>query len=290
MTRKLTRQEWFHRDGFPVAVERREPQGPFEPHSHEFSEVVLVTSGSGRHVTGQEDWPLVAGDVLVLSGRRAHTYTDLQNLCLINVLFQPDRLPFALSDLTALPGYHVLFTLEPAWRAKKGFRSRLRLDPAALAVALGHVERLEKELRDRSPGFAFHASAELMLLFGHLARCHERSPHPDSRSLLRIARAMSHLEQNFTRNVTVEDLAAIARLSRRSFLRAFESATGSPPIAYLIRLRVHHAASLLRHGNESVTEIAFRCGFSDSNYLARQFKTAFGVTPTGYRKRHGLAR
>ncbi len=286
MTLTLKRKEWFHADGFPVAVERREPQGPFEPHTHEFSELVLVTSGSGRHVTGTEEWPLAKGDAFVLSGRRAHEYKDLNDLCLINVLFQPDRLPFPLLDLPSLPGYHVLFTLEPAWRARKGFKSRLRLDPADLAWAMGQVERLEEELLTRAPGYAFHATAALMSLFGFLSRCQERSPHTDSKALHRIALAMTHLERNFTQPVTVDDLAAIASLSRRSFLRAFEAATGSSPIAYLIRLRVHHAAALLRHSGETVTEIAFRCGFSDSNYLARQFRAAFGQTPLEYRKRH----
>jgi transcriptional regulator GlxA family with amidase domain len=129
-----------------------------------------------------------------------------------------------------------------------------------------------------------------MSLCGFLSRCQERSPHTDSRALHRIALAMTHLERNFAQPVTVDGLAAIARLSRRSFLRAFEAATGSAPIAYLIRLRVHHAAALLRHGDETVTEIAFRCGFGDSNYLARQFKAAFGLTPLEYRRRHGKGR
>jgi hypothetical protein len=43
MSRILKSADWFHADGFPIAVERREPQEPFLPHRHEFSEIVIVT-------------------------------------------------------------------------------------------------------------------------------------------------------------------------------------------------------------------------------------------------------
>ena len=71
MTRKLTRQEWFHSDGFPVAVERREPQGPFEPHSHEFSELVLVTE-SEEAAELQKIQPQIEreGEASVVKGRQ----------------------------------------------------------------------------------------------------------------------------------------------------------------------------------------------------------------------------
>ena len=67
MVRRLKTEDWFHADGFPVAVERRDPQEPFGLHAHEFSELVVITEGSGLHVTGKESWPLSAGDVQVMS-------------------------------------------------------------------------------------------------------------------------------------------------------------------------------------------------------------------------------
>ena len=44
---KLKKEHWFHPDGFPLAIERRDPQEPFGLHSHEFSELVIITRGSG---------------------------------------------------------------------------------------------------------------------------------------------------------------------------------------------------------------------------------------------------
>src|SRR4051794_8728002 len=121
MFRTLRARDWFHADGFPLAVERRDPQEPFGPHAHEFSELVVITHGHGFHVVRGDRWPLSAGDVFVINGREAHDYQDMDALSLINVLFQPNRLKVKLADLATLPGYHALFTLEPRWRTRHQF-------------------------------------------------------------------------------------------------------------------------------------------------------------------------
>ena len=99
MPRTLRAKDWFHPDGFPLAVERREPQEPFGLHGHDFSEVVVVTGGRGTHRIGREAWPLSAGDVFVVKGQEAHEYANLDELNLINVLYRPERLKWDLVDL-----------------------------------------------------------------------------------------------------------------------------------------------------------------------------------------------
>ncbi len=285
MLRKLRTSDWFHPDGFPLAVERRDPQEPFGPHTHEFSELVIVTGGHALHVTGRESWPIGTGDVFVIGGPRAHEYRDMQKLRLINILFRPENLRLELWDLPTLPGYHALFTIEPAMRQQRKFNSRLRLDPKELGVVTGHVEALEHELRTRTPGFAFAANATFMQIVAFLSRCYSRSRSPDARAVLRIASAISHLEAHFDEPLDLDALAKLAHMSKRSFLRAFQSAVGSAPIAHLITLRLSRAATLLRRFDEDITSAAFKTGFNDSNYFARQFRKAFGLSPRDYRKR-----
>ncbi|HLP75291.1 MAG TPA: helix-turn-helix domain-containing protein, partial [Candidatus Paceibacterota bacterium] len=282
-------KDWFS-DAFPLSVERRDPQPEFPPHKHEFSEVVIVTNGSALHVTGRESWPLSAGDVFVIGGTRVHEYRELKNLGLINILFDQDKLRMQLGDLPSVPGYHALFTLEPAWRKKNQFNSRLRLAPGELAAVLGFVDQLEGELKARTPGFGFQAMALFMQIVCYLSRCYSRCKSPDSRALLRSAEAIAHLESHFAEPLNLDRLAKIAHMSKRSFIRAFQAATGNSPIAYLIELRVRHASRLLRQTDDTVTEIAFQVGFNDSNYFARQFRSVTGLTPREYRlqqHRHG---
>lgn len=293
MIRTLKKGDWFHADGFPIAVERRNPQQPFGLHTHEFSELVIVTGGHGLHVTGSgsnhtDSWQLSVGDVFVISGSRPHDYRDLKDLQLINVLFDQQELSFDLLDLPSLAGYHALFLLEPAWRKRHDFKSRLRLSPTHLQHAVGMLDELDSELSSRNTGFGFMAMASFMKLVGFLSRCYDGSTNADSRALLRIATAITHLESQFDKTLVLDDLVEMSQMSKRSFLRAFGAATGCTPIAYVIQLRLARGAKLLRQSNESVTQIAYGVGFQDSNYFARQFRKHFGVSPRTYRQQNGV--
>ena len=284
----LKRKDWFHPDGFPISVERRDPQEPFGLHSHEFAEIVIITAGRGKHVTGKESYPLSAGDAFVVGGARQHDYHSLERLCLVNILFQPDKLNMRTYDLRTLPGYHALFTLEPAWRQRHQFNGRLRLTTQELSLVMGLVDTLDEELRTRSAGFKFMATASFMQIVGYLSRCFALAKHPDSRALLRIGEAIGHLEENFKEPVDLDRLAKITHMSKRNFMRSFHAAMGNSPISYLIQLRLNRAASLLRQSQLNITEIAFEVGFSDSNYFTRQFRGLHGVTPSEYRRQHAL--
>lgn len=287
MKRVLKIDEWFHPDGFPISIERREPQEDFEPHAHEFAELVIVLGGKGLHVTGNDSWELAVGDVFVIAGPREHEYRNLRDLRLVNILYQPKQLKMRLLDLPSVAGYHALFTLEPSRRQRQPDRGRLRLNGKELAQITELVDRLEGELRTREPGFGFMATAAFMQIIGLLSRCYGRSPSPDGKALLRIGEALSHLERNIQHEVNLDELASIAHMSRRSFLRVFQSATGTSPLAWLIEQRIHRASGLLRHTDKQITEIAFEVGFNDSNYFTRQFRKSTGLSPRNYRLRQG---
>jgi len=284
--RILKKSDWFHADGFPIAVERRDPQEPFGLHAHEFSEIVIVTGGTGLHVTGEDSWQLSTGDTFVIGGSRPHDYVNMEHLQLINILFDQDELTLQLRDLPSLPGYHALFHLEPRWRKRHQFKSRLRLSTKQLTTAVELVDHLDDELKDRSAGFGFMATALFMQLVAHLSRCYGRSRNANSRALLRIAQTIAHLETHYAESVKLDDLICIADMSRRRFLRAFETATGFTPIAYQIQLRINRAAELLVRTTESITNIAYEVGFNDSNYFARQFRKHHGMSPREYRQLH----
>jgi AraC family L-rhamnose operon transcriptional activator RhaR/AraC family L-rhamnose operon regulatory protein RhaS len=77
-------------------------------------------------------------------------------------------------------------------------------------------------------------------------------------------------------------------MSQRSFLRVFQSATGTSPLAWVIAQRINRACHLLRHTDRRVTEVAFDVGFNDSNYFSRQFRKIAGLSPRDYRLRNGV--
>jgi AraC-like DNA-binding protein/mannose-6-phosphate isomerase-like protein (cupin superfamily) len=282
--RVLKKSDFFNPDGFPITIVRRDPQEPFGLHAHEFWEIVIITGGRGKHVTGVDAYDLAAGDAFVIGGSRPHDYQNLDGLRLINILFEVDKLPWTLGDIQAMSGYHALFTLEPALRQRHRFESRLRLNPMDLAHAIELVDRLEQELTQRTAGFRVMALTMMMQFVTFLARCYASDRDPRSQGLLEIADAIAHLEIHYADPITLAELVEISGMSRRNLLRTFEAAMGESPIQYLIQLRIRKACEQLRTSSASITDVAMNVGFDDSNYFSRKFRDVMGVSPRDYKK------
>jgi AraC-like DNA-binding protein len=94
-----------------------------------------------------------------------------------------------------------------------------------------------------------------------------------------------HLDRHFHKAVSLEELAALAKLSRFHLLRAFTRYIGLPPHAYQIRLRIKGACALLQSGISAV-EVAARVGFADQSHFTRHFKRICHMTPGCYARLH----
>jgi AraC-like DNA-binding protein len=127
--------------------------------------------------------------------------------------------------------------------------------------------------------------ARLLELMVFLSRQYGDNRTEGGRVLLRVGGVIGALERDFARPWTVDEMAAMARMSRSSFLRAFRRAQGVAPVEFLVERRLREAERLLRETDRAITEIALDTGFSDSNYLARQFRRRRGCSPSAWRRR-----
>ncbi|WHM35531.1 GlxA family transcriptional regulator [Streptomyces sp. BPTC-684] len=86
-------------------------------------------------------------------------------------------------------------------------------------------------------------------------------------------------------DLSVEALAARARLSPRHFARAFQAETGTTPGRYVERVRVEHARRLLEDTADGVEEISRACGYGTPEAMRRAFLKSLGTAPAEYRRR-----
>jgi AraC family transcriptional regulator len=100
----------------------------------------------------------------------------------------------------------------------------------------------------------------------------------------RLSRVLDYVESSLTQEITVDQLASVAALSRFHFSRMFKAATGWPPSRFIGRRRLELAKSLLA-GGSSITQVAQLCKFSSDSNFARAFRRATGLTPAQYRYR-----
>ncbi len=99
----------------------------------------------------------------------------------------------------------------------------------------------------------------------------------------RLARVRDRLDQHYATDLSLEDLAAEAGVSKYHFTRLFQQATGTSPHRYLVNRRLEAARHLLTKEGVSITEVARRCGFKRANHFATHFARRFGVSPSNYR-------
>jgi AraC family transcriptional regulator len=169
------------------------------------------------------------------------------------------------------------------------------LDPARLEVppldGLGLpqlkavMRAVDVELTAGDAGGPLAAESLANLLAVQLIR-HVRAPRRPQRGrdgVLpqgRLRAVVEYIEEHLDANPTLEQMAAVARLSVYHFARQFRHAKGLPPHQFVIQRRVERARQLLQAGTAlSLAEVAAEVGFSDQSQFSRHFKRLLGVTP-----------
>ena len=83
---------------------------------------------------------------------------------------------------------------------------------------------------------------------------------------------------------TVRQMALAAGMSRTQFYRKFSALTGTSPMDYLHKYRLHAARQMLKETNMRVTQIAFEVGFRNLSHFSQRFHQEFGISPSRYRE------
>jgi len=275
----------FPSPGFRLHAFRCEiPENWVNFHTHDFAELVVICQGRAVHALEDRKYPIGTGDVFVLPPGTPHGYREIENLELYNVNYDPSLFLEKDSDLQDLPGYHALFHLEPSLRHHHGFGGKLRLAPQQLNEILDTLEVMEDESVGRAPGYKTVLGARFLLLVGFLSRIYEHQETEASRELLNLSQVVTHIETHFAEPMTLDDLARLAHMSKRTLLRHFRRCYNATPVQYLLHHRLKRATHLLKASGARITDVAMATGFSDSNYFSRQFRRLYGMSPRAFRK------
>lgn len=101
-----------------------------------------------------------------------------------------------------------------------------------------------------------------------------------------MSRVVSFIEEHIMDSeINVDDMASAAAVSRSSLNRKMKILVGVTPADFLREARIKRACSLLATTKMAISDIAYRCGFSDPKYFSRTFRQSTGMTPTDYRSK-----
>jgi len=99
-----------------------------------------------------------------------------------------------------------------------------------------------------------------------------------------ISEITEYISENFSQEFTLDDISEKAGFSKYYFSKFFKASTGFGYKEFVLITRLREAKKLLSQTDLSVCEIAFQCGFNDSNYFSNIFKKKEGLSPLSYRK------
>lgn len=103
----------------------------------------------------------------------------------------------------------------------------------------------------------------------------------------KVIEMIDYIEENFASELSTAFLSKKFGYSSEHLCRKFKEATGVTPMTYLKIYRLEQSLKRIRVCENSISEIASQCGFSDANYFTRCFKAHYNVPPSFYRRKNG---
>jgi AraC-like DNA-binding protein len=112
------------------------------------------------------------------------------------------------------------------------------------------------------------------------------APRAPRDTLVDLRHARDHADRSYASNLTLEELAGVACMSKYHFLRLFKATYGTTPGEYVSQRRIERAQDLLRATNLTVTEVCFAVGFSSLGSFSSRFRALVGESPSMFQRRY----
>lgn len=250
----------------------------FPLHTHDFYEAFVIVSGSATHVVGEWEYPLSRGDMFVIKGDEVHGFRDVQDMYIINLMYNSRFLEQSRTELRMIPGFSSFFLVEPQIRQNQKYPSSMKLSDRTLDYVVMMAEFI-CEQQDRNDCALYPVlRMNFLALFSYLATQYDVHCEADMQ-VSALTQALLYMELHLNEPIKLEDIAASVFLSARQLERIFQKYYGESPMRYLREIRMKHAFSLLTEQGESITDAAGKSGFSDVSYFIRIFRMTYGMTP-----------
>lgn len=249
-------------------------------HFHEFDKVVVLLSGHVDYTVEDITYALKPWDVLLVKHHTIHK-------ALIDKTEPYDRVIIYLDGKyfdRIMPNAGLMDCFE---KADKDARQRITPDDGQQEQLAAALEDYEAAMRDEELGAEAIRDTQMVKLLVLINRIYASgSSAPDRTEATRdpkIGAVLSYINENLGRELSVDELAEQAYLSRYHFMRLFKAQTGSTVHAYVRQKRLLYAARLIREG-ESAARAAVESGFSDYSAFHRAFRESFGISPGQLKK------
>ena len=236
-------------------------------HWHDFYEIQLITQGTITECINGHKTEMGPGWIYFLKPYDVHEYWANEPVSMYKIQFLVDILDSDIQKALISDQYRLI----------------MKLPDDEYQFLAQILETIVKEYNSHKPN--------RIKMIGHLMNClsiemirlckNQNSNTPNSDS---IFMALEYIHHNYTKNITMQQVANHVGLTPNYFCSKFHKEIGQSFKQYLRSLQLNHAATLLRISDISISNACNESGMSSFAHFLRDFKAYYGMTPSQYRK------
>ena len=266
---------------FPFALYYVSPSHPrymMQPHWHDECELIRIVQGELILMINQTEFHLETGDIVFISSGFLHS--GIPHRCHYEcIVFDMDyyikNQPSAKTVLEPILTQQIF--IQPYFS---------KADEELKEIFNSFYDGL----RRRDEGGKLITEGALYQFLGQVIRKKLYSATPDrsfshSKKSKEIKRVLNYIALHYTEKITLKDMADCVHMNSNYFCKFFKEMTHKSPMEYLNFYRIESACEILCISNDSILDVALKCGFNDVNYFIKVFKKLKGTTPLQYLKK-----
>ena len=260
-------------DAFHFARKPLDKRFPERAHDHDFHEVFLIEKGRTAHWINGVSQTLEAGQLVFMRPDDTHAFcADRKAGCqIINVIFRNETADHLKARYRETIGGRF-------FDAEGPLPETHTLGPVRFARAINVAEQLQTAERSLA-----HIEEFLLVMINRVAHASSGSGAATPRWFAEACSAA--LSPEVFRRGSAGFIDASGR-SQEHVCRVCKAQTGYSPSEYINRIRIEHAAMLLRSSDMSISDVSESCGFQNSSYFHRLFRAQIMQTPKRYRSQY----
>ncbi len=251
-------------------------------HTHDFTEISYVGEGSGYHYIEDQVIPIKQGDLFVIPIGTSHVFRPSspkqdKTLVIYNCIFRTELLE-GWRHLIQKDSYTYNIFYYPHECTERWLHFQDKHD-----TFFNMVQTMYSEYLKRSTGYETVLTAMLIQMLVMLKRF-ELKNETEPASFSKLEEVVHFIKNNYTQNITVQDVADYFYLSASHFQRLFKKTTGLTFTQYLQNVRIQKCCELLKSTDIPIYQIANQVGYLDMKFFHALFRKKTGVTPRQYRQ------
>ena len=251
-------------------------------HKHNGIELIYTTKGKMKCQVGRDSFTLTQGDICFINKNQLHQISCMnKNECSHKSL---------IIDMTLLTQNQMIYEkyFKPLIEENSFAHVRFEGKSSPAALIRNYIEEIDKAQKESSLGYELEIIGRLHQIIRqvYISFCETENTKPRSNQHSLIEEEMvSFIEQNYSGQITLDDIANAGNVSRSQCIKIFKEFTGQSPISFLNSFRLDVSRDLLRNSDMSIADVSINCGFNGQSYFNRQFLRSAGCTPNEYRQR-----